>query len=109
MTDRYTPPPRHRERSGALVRFAIVGLLLAGAVWGYATYSGGPGLVPDAPEEQVFADSSLDVATPPATEEVDEPAAAAPEAPAERSAPQSTAPAEPPPPPSTTIGAPPAG
>lgn len=59
--DRYTPPPRHKERSGALVRFAIVAALLGAAAWGYMEYAQQPqtALVEPANEERV-ADSSYD-------------------------------------------------
>jgi hypothetical protein len=55
MSDPYKPPPRHRERSGAIVRFLIVGVLLAGAVWGYMAYSDGPNLLDTAYEQETGA------------------------------------------------------
>lgn len=59
--DRYTPPPRHKERSGAIVRFAIVAALLGAAAWGYMEFAQQPqtALVEPASEERV-ADSSYD-------------------------------------------------
>jgi hypothetical protein len=113
MSDQYTPPPRHRERSGAIVRFLIVGVLLAGAVWGYMAYSDGPGLIEATREPEILADSSYD-ALPPAAPAIDPEAAspddpAATETPAPRRAPAAQPAPAPAPPPSTTIGTPPAG
>lgn len=63
--DPYAPPPRHRDRSGAVLRMALVAALLGAAVWGYTQYeSDGPGLIADAPQEQSLADTSLDTMPP---------------------------------------------
>lgn len=68
--DPYAPPPRHKERSGAVVRIVILCALLAAAAWGYVEYGQGPGLVGEAPQsEQVMADTRYDnsiLAPPPA-------------------------------------------
>jgi len=60
--DPYAPPPRYKNRSGAMVRVVILGALLAAAGWGYMEFSkGGPGLVAVAPsEEQTVADTGFD-------------------------------------------------
>jgi hypothetical protein len=113
--DPYTPPKRHRDSSGALVRVAIIAVLLGGAVWAYTQYdSTGPGLVAEKAETQQMADAGGNYAVTP-TPETAAPTAPAP-APATPAAPQQqprSAPAPEPqpsvPPPSTTIGAPPAG
>lgn len=58
-------PPRHRDRSGAVLRMALVAVLLGAAVWGYTQYeSDGPGLIADALQEQSLADTSLDAMPP---------------------------------------------
>jgi len=64
--DPYAPPPRHRERSGAVVRFAIVAALPGAAAWGYMEYSQGPQtvLVAPAADEQDVANTSYDVTQP---------------------------------------------
>ena len=41
--DPYAPPPPPRERSGPILRFAIVAALLGAAAWAYMTYSQGAG------------------------------------------------------------------
>jgi hypothetical protein len=81
--DPYAPPPRHRERSGALVRFAIIAALMGAAAWGYMEYSQQPqtALVDPAAQEQSLADTTYD-ATPTAGPNMVE------------DAPQSTTPAE---------------
>jgi hypothetical protein len=38
--DPYAPPPRYKERSGAVMRFIILAALLGAAAWAYVTYSG---------------------------------------------------------------------
>jgi hypothetical protein len=79
--DPYAPPPRHRDSSGALVRFAIVAALLGAAAWGYTQYARAPqtALVEPAAEEQTLADTAYDAAPPPAPAQ---PAESAPSAPA---------------------------
>lgn len=100
--DPYAPPPRHTDKSGAFVRVAILGALLAGAAWGYLNLSAPQtaSLVPAA-EEQTFAearapDSAL--GNGPTTRE---PAPAAPANSPPAAAP--AAPLEPVPPPATAI------
>lgn len=107
--DPYAPPPRHKERSGPLVRVVLIAAMLGLGYWGYTEYSdqSAPSLVAEEQTQQV-ADASnpdgsysvIETPAPPAAE----PAAAAP-AP---SAPQTSAPAPVTdvPPPSTTIGTP---
>jgi hypothetical protein len=91
-SDPYAPPPRHKERSGAVVRFAIIAALLGAAAWGYMEYAQQPqtALVEPA-QEQTLADTSYDTAQPaqpanapaPTTSEpnLSEPASAPPEEP----------------------------
>jgi hypothetical protein len=57
--DPYAPPPRHKERSGAVVRLAVIAALLGAAAWGYLEYAQQPqtALVESAAEEQTVADS----------------------------------------------------
>lgn len=40
--DPYAPPPMYHERSGALVRVAIIAALLAVGAWGYFAFGRGP-------------------------------------------------------------------
>jgi len=107
MADPYDPPPRHRDRSGAVMRFVVIAALLGVAVWGYTSFSNseGPGLTAPVEEEQV-ADAGYAVTLEPIPEGATEAAPA--NAPAPSPAPHTTpAPsAEPVPPPSTTIGTP---
>lgn len=60
--DPYSPPPRYKQRSGAMVRFAIVAALLGAAAWGYMEYSQQPqtALVEPAAEETRVADNAYD-------------------------------------------------
>lgn len=108
--DPYTPPPMHHDRSGAVVRIAIVAVLLAGAVWGYTAFQGREqtALVPEVTEEQQMADAAGYAATPNPMPEAlapeTAPADPTPE-PTRRAAPAPADPpatAEPAPPPSTT-------
>jgi hypothetical protein len=64
-SDPYAPPPRYREKSGAVLRVAILGALLAGAAWGYMQFANAPqtALVEPATQEQVMAEAR-DVNTP---------------------------------------------
>jgi hypothetical protein len=101
--DPYTPPPRHKDKSGAVMRFALIAAMLGAAVWGYTEFSSGPGLVAEeSAQEQQLADAGYQV-TPEAI-----PEAAPAEAPSATStapapAASAQAPAENVPPPSTTI------
>lgn len=109
--DPYEPPKRHRDRSGALVRFLIVAVLLGGAVFAYTQMDHGPGLIAEEPQQEQMAEMGADgsyqvTPTPPLTEAPASPTAEPATAPAERS---TSAPQPAVPPPSTTIGAPPAG
>ena len=77
--DPYAPPPRHRDRSGGLVRLVIAAGLLGAAVWGYMEFAddAGPGLI--AEENQTMADRRADggyevTPTPAPTESADTPA-----------------------------------
>jgi hypothetical protein len=104
--DPYAPPPRHKERSGAVVRFVIIAALLGVAVWGYTEFADQPqtaSLVPPA-GEQTMADAGMDTGY-----QVEQPNAQ--QAPAPQAAPSSapaSAPSEPVPPPTTTTEPPPA-
>jgi len=64
--DPYAPPPRHRDKSGAIVRVGLLAVLLGAVAWGYMEFNEGPGLVAQAPieETQNLADSSLDAPAP---------------------------------------------
>jgi len=68
--DPYAPPPRHRDRSGWLVRLVIVAGLLGAAAWGYAEMSNdrGQGLVAEEIQDgaQRRADGGYDVTPTPA-------------------------------------------
>jgi hypothetical protein len=102
-TDPYAPPPMKRDSSGAVVRIGVIGLLLAGAVWGYTTFSANQQTAFIAPpaEEQQFAEAAPAVApafTPPAETAPTPPEPAPAAAPAARRA----APAAAPPAPVTT-------
>lgn len=96
--DPYAPPPRHRDFSGAVVRFAIIAALLGAAVWGYMEFYEGRQTASLEPpiEEQTLAESRYTVESP-----TPPPAPVEGEAP---SVPPASAPAseEPPPPPTTT-------
>lgn len=59
--DPYAPPPRHKEKSGPILRVIILGGLLAAAAWGYMEFGQGPSLVAEAPtEQQIVADRAYD-------------------------------------------------
>jgi hypothetical protein len=70
VTDPYAAPPRHKERSGGVVRLAVIAALLGAAAWGYMEYSQQPqtALVEPAAEEQTLADRGYDTPAAPATE-----------------------------------------
>lgn len=62
--DPYAPPPMHHDRSGAFVRLAIAGVLIAGAAWAYFEFGGHETASlapPPAAEEQSLADASQDL------------------------------------------------
>jgi hypothetical protein len=93
--DPYAPPPMHHDRSGPLLRFAIIAALLGAAAWGYLSFAGQEqtALAPEPVEEQQVADAS-DYAAPQETLPAAEPA---PPAPASRApAPRRAEPAPPP-------------
>ncbi|MBL8546951.1 MAG: hypothetical protein JNL81_10835 [Hyphomonadaceae bacterium] len=101
-TDPYAPPPMHHDKSGAVVRVAILGGLLGAAALGYAWMAGQPqtaSLVPEqAAQEQQMADAGYQVADPTLPEATSEalppaPAPTAAPAPQRRSAPARRAPA----------------
>lgn len=110
--DPYAPPPMHHDRSGAVVRMAILAVLLGGGFLGWQYFSShrqSAGLVG---EEQQMADAGPAAipetySTPPsetAATETAPPPAAAPTPPPRRAAtPRREAEPEPVPPPSTTI------
>lgn len=83
--DPYAPPPRHKEKSGPILRVLILGGLLAAAAWGYMEFGQGPSLTAEAPPaEQALADSAYDapVQAVPATPADPEAVDAAPSEPA---------------------------
>jgi hypothetical protein len=62
--DPYAPPPRHRDASGAIVRFGIIAVLLGAAAWGWMEYRDQPqtaSLVPEA-QESAMAESGYEAA-----------------------------------------------
>ena len=67
-TDPYAAPPMHHDRSGGVVRVALLAVMLGAAGLGYAWFSGQETtpLVPVA-EEQQMADAGYDVAPSPVT------------------------------------------
>jgi hypothetical protein len=66
--DPYAAPPRHKERSGGVVRFAVIAALLGAAAWGYMEYAQQPqtALVEPA-EEEVAENQSYVTPAAPAT------------------------------------------
>jgi hypothetical protein len=58
--DPYAPPPMHHDRSGAVVRFAIIAALLGAAAWGYMTFAGQEqtALAPEPLQEEQMADAA---------------------------------------------------
>jgi cytoskeletal protein RodZ len=81
--DPYAPPPRHRDSSGAVVRFAIIAALLGAAAWGYMQYAEQPqrtALLEPAVEEQSLAGSAYDASQPAAPDQSAPPATAPGEA-----------------------------
>ncbi|MEZ5961519.1 MAG: hypothetical protein R3C30_14015 [Hyphomonadaceae bacterium] len=84
--DPYTPPPMHHDRSGAVLRVALLAAMLGTAGLGYAWMQQQPrtALVPEVVEEQQMADAGYRVAP----EAIPDPA------PAATPAPRRTAPAE---------------
>ena len=61
--DPYTPPPMHHDRSGPVLRVAILAAMLGAAGLGYAWMSSQPqtALVPEIAEEQQVADAGYQV------------------------------------------------
>ena len=57
--DPYAAPPLHKERSGGVVRLAVIAALLGAAAWGYMEYSQQPqtALVEPAAEERQVAEN----------------------------------------------------
>lgn len=62
--DPYTPPPMHHDRSGAVLRVAVLAAMLGAAGLGYAWFSQQPqtALVPEVVEDQQMADAGYQVA-----------------------------------------------
>lgn len=53
--DPYAPPPRHKERSGPVVRIVLIAAMLAAGVWAYTEYS-------QLPQEPLVAENQQQVA-----------------------------------------------
>ena len=62
-TDPYAPPPMHHDRSGRVVRVALLAGMLGLGGLGYAWYAGQEhtALVPEAAQEQQMADAGYTV------------------------------------------------
>ncbi len=58
--DPYAPPPRHRDGSGAVVRFALVAAMLGAAAWGYMAYRDQPQTALAPPEATDLADRTYE-------------------------------------------------
>jgi hypothetical protein len=73
--DPYAVPPRHKERSGSVVRLAVIAALLGAAAWGYLEYAQQPqtALVEPAAEERQVAENQGYVAPPAPAGSVDQP------------------------------------
>lgn len=89
--DPYTPPPMHHDRSGAVLRVAVLAAMLGAAGLGYAWFSQQPqtALVPEIVEDQQLADAGYQI-TPeavPTTAPETAPTPVATPAPRRRSAP----------------------
>lgn len=63
--DPYTPPPRHKDKSGAVLRIALLGAMLGAAVWGYTQFADGPTLMAEPETTQQVADAGYQVAPEP--------------------------------------------
>lgn len=105
--DPYAPPPMHHDHSGAVLRVAVIALLLGGAVWGYTIYADQPqrSLVAEtAPEQQMAeAGAAAPQTLPEATSEsLPQAAPAAPAPQPRRTTRAAEPPADPVPPPSTS-------
>ncbi|MBK6705904.1 MAG: hypothetical protein IPG56_20570 [Caulobacteraceae bacterium] len=101
-TDPYAPPPMHHDRSGPVLRVALLAGLLGLAGLGYAWLAGQErtALVPEAAQEQQVADAGYTVDPTPVPETVTEslpPTATPTPAPAQRRAAAPARTAEPPP------------
>lgn len=108
--DPYAPPPMHHDRSGAVVRVAILGALLGAGALGYVWMSNQPqtALVPEVVQEQQMADAGYTASENTLPEAVSESQPAAPvattpapqrRAPTPRSTPEPQPEPEPTPPP----------
>ncbi|MGQ0531645.1 MAG: hypothetical protein ACT4OF_03010 [Caulobacteraceae bacterium] len=106
--DPYAPPPMHHDRSGVVLRVAIMAALLGAAAWGYMTFGDQQqtAQAPDTMQDQQMADASNYASSPstlPPPEAAPQPTApAATPAPAPRRTAPASPPAESVPPPSTT-------
>jgi hypothetical protein len=113
--DPYAPPPMHHDRSGAVVRVAILAALIGASAWGYMTYadqSEQTALAPETQQELQVADAGYPTPTEalPPVETESAPQTPSPAAPAAAPAPRRSAPATPPPAPApapSTTPAPP--
>jgi hypothetical protein len=92
--DPYTPPPMHHDRSGPVLRVALLAGMLALAGMGYAWMQSQPqtALVPEIAEEQQVADAGYQV-EPEIPVAAPEPTSVAPAPQTRRSAPAQRAPA----------------
>lgn len=82
-TDPYAPPPMYHDRSGGVVRVALLGGLLGAAALGFAWMSSqetAP-LVPEVAQEQQVADAGYQVSQNTLPESIAEPTPPAPVAP----------------------------
>ncbi|MGD9966921.1 MAG: hypothetical protein AB7T59_10395 [Hyphomonadaceae bacterium] len=97
--DPYAPPPMHHDRSGPVLRVAVIAALLGAAAWGYMTFAPRQGeqtaLAPEAAPEQQLADAGYTSAPETLPPAVAQPAPPAPAAVTAR--PRRAAPAAPPP------------
>ena len=84
--DPYAPPPMHHDRSGAVVRVAIMAALVAAAGWAYMTYGNRP--AETASNVQVGAPQQMAENTAPIPPEPMPQAAPAPTAPTAAPAPE---------------------
>lgn len=58
--DPYAPPPRHKDRSGAVVRVVLIAGMIGAAVWGYTQYASTSPEPLVAQQEQQVAENDYD-------------------------------------------------